>query len=108
MTTLNHFKNGPQKITDPDTNLQNTSTSNLSIPTLATSNAAPTNSSTLVNTLNVSLLESPEVHEVSQICSPPEIIEFFCENRSTQIAVHPDTPNVKKPFHATSTPLTKS
>ena len=108
LTTLDHFKNGPQKITDPDTNLKNTSTHNLSIPTLATSNAVATNSSTLENTSNVSLLQSPEVHKVSQICSPPQNIDFFCDNRRTQLAVHPDTPNAKKPSHVTSTPLTKS
>ena len=77
MATLNHFKNGPEKITDPDTNLKNTSTHNLSIPTLATSNVAATNSSTLENTSNVSLLESPEVREVPEICSPPQNIDFF-------------------------------
>ena len=108
LTTLDHFKNGPQKITDPDTNLKNTSTHNLSIPTLATSNAVATNSSTLQNTSNVSLLQSPEVHKVSQICSPPQNIDFFCDNRRTQLPVHPDTPNAKKPSHVTSTPLTKS
>ena len=64
---LDHFKNGPQKITDPDANLKNTSTHNLSIPTLATSKAVATTSSTLENTSNVSLLESPEVHKRSQI-----------------------------------------
>ena len=31
----------------------------------------------------------------------------FSENRSTQLAVYPDTPNAKKPFHVRSTPLTK-
>ena len=108
LATLNHFKNGPEKITDPDTNLKNTSTHNLSIPTLATSNAVATNSSTLENTSNVSLLQSPEVHKVSQICSPPQNIDFFCDNRRTQLPVHPDTPNAKKPSHVTSTPLTKS
>ena len=85
-----------------------TSTHNLSIPTLATSNAVATNSSTLENTSNVSLLQSPEVHKVSQICSPPQNIDFFCDNRRTQLPVHPDTPNAKKPSHVTSTPLTKS
>ena len=74
LTTLDHFKNGPQKITDPDTNLKNTSTHNLSISTLATSNAAETIFSTLENTSNASLLNTPEVHKVSQICSPPQKI----------------------------------
>ena len=77
LITLDHFKNAPQKTTDPDTNLKNTSTHNISIPTLATSNAAATNSSALENTSNVSLLESPEVHEVSQICSPLQNIYFL-------------------------------
>ena len=77
MTTLDHFKNGPQKITDPDANLKNTSTHNLSIPSLATSKAVATTSSTLENTSNVSLLESPEVHKLSQICSLPQNIDFF-------------------------------
>ena len=77
LTTFDHFKNGPQKITDTDSNLKNTSTHNLSIATLATSNAAATNSSALENTSNVSLLESPEVHEVSQICSSLQNIYFL-------------------------------
>ena len=55
-TSFDHFKNGPQKITDPDINLQNRSTSNFSIPTLATLKSAATNSSTLVNASNVSVL----------------------------------------------------
>ena len=33
---------------------------------------------------------------------------LFTENRSTQLAVHPDTPNAKKRSHVTSTSLTKS
>ena len=108
LITLDHFKNAPQKTTDPDTNLKNTSTHNISIPTLATSNAAATNSSALENTSNVSLLQSSEVHKVPQICSPPQNIYFLCDDRRTQLAVHPETPNAKKPSHVTSTPLTKS
>ena len=107
MTVLNYFKKGPQKFTAPDTNLKNISTSNVLISTLATSNAGATNSSTLVNTSNISLLESPEVHEVSQICSPLQNVEFFLET-SVHLAVHSDTPNTKKTFYVTSTLLTKS
>ena len=77
LTTLNHFKNSLQKITDSDTNLKNTSTHDLSIPTLATVNAAAINSSTLENISNVPLLKSSEVHKVSQICSPSQYIDFF-------------------------------
>ena len=36
------------------------------------------------------------------------VLNFLCENGSTQLAVHPDTPNAKKPFHVKSTPLTKN
>ena len=37
-----------------------------------------------------------------------KILTFFSKNRSTQSAVHSDTPNAKKRFYVTSTPLTKS
>ena len=83
MTALNYFKKGPQRFTALDTDLQNISTSNVSISALATSNAGATNSSTLVNTSNISLLESPEVHEVSQICSLPQNVEFFVKTEAS-------------------------
>ena len=75
--TFDDFKNGPQKDPDPDPNLKNVSTSNLSNPTMATWNVAATNFSTLENTSTVSLQESTEVHKVSQICSPPQNIDFL-------------------------------
>ena len=75
--TFDDFKNGPQKDPDPDPNLKNVSTSNLSNPKMATWNVAATNFSTLENTSTVSLQESTEVHKVSQICSPPQNIDFL-------------------------------